>query len=239
MEASRRDVIVKGVALILLVLSVLGGTFNIALAQNEVDFTPDDKFAIPDSNGLVAFAFNGTYTRAKLENDVWSFENLRLSNSAPLDKLLVAAQNSNVTIISYRRFNATIPVLFLRYSVDGPGTQIFNLGLNPEKGEWSVIFDDAFTSEGDGWSASPEGTLTITGATSDVIISYFGFPDEIAGTGASNQPFYEQHSVAIAVAVALAITVTLTVAITARKRLDKTGTDISTVRQEGFSTKVE
>ena len=234
MEASCRDVTVKGIALLLIIFSVLGGTCNIALAQNEIDFTPMDEFAIPSTNGVIAFAVNGTYASASLANDVWKFENLHLSNSAPLDKLLVAAQNSNVTIISYRRFNATIPVLFLRYVVEGRGKQIFNLGLDPEDGEWSVIFDDAFMSEGDGWSASPEGTLTITGATYSVIISYYGFPDAIAGAGASNQPFYERHSVAIVVAVALAITVTLTVLISlrVRKRLDKTGSAIPSLQSK-------
>jgi hypothetical protein len=113
----------------------------------------------------------------------------------------------------------------LRYRVEGQGKQSFNIGLDPERGEWSVVFDEVYMGEGDGWSTSPDGTLTITGATSNVTVWYYGFPESIRDDGSSNQPLYEQHSVVGATAVAVAITLTFAIAIRIRnqKRLGKTG----------------
>jgi hypothetical protein len=201
---------------IILVILILFWTQDVTQAQSTTSFTLKDEFSIPSSNGVINFAVNGTYARALLVNGTWSFDNLHLSNSQPLDKLMVTAQSSNVTIISYQRFNTTVGSARLSYVVEGEGTQTFNIGLDPKKGEWSLVFNGEFVSEGDGWSASPEGTITVTGATSNVTIYYFGFPDSI--TGNENQPFYQQHSVAITVAVVLAITVTVALAIRKRSR---------------------
>jgi hypothetical protein len=150
---------------------------------------------------------------------------LRLNYSHPLENLKVSAQNSEITIRSYWRFNTTSGSALLRYRVEGQGKQTFNLGLDPERGEWSVVFDEVYMGEGDGWNVSSDGTLTVTGATSSVTIWYYGFPESLIDGGSSNQPLYEQHSVACATAVAVAITLTFAIAIRIRnqKRLGKTG----------------
>jgi len=223
--ATNRDLTVVGIAAVLMLGLVLPCACHIALAQSDVNFTPTDSFNIPASNGAITFAVNGTYSQASLINGTWNFENLRLDYSHPLDNLKVSAQNSKITIRSYWRFNTTSGSVLLRYRVEGQGNQTFNIGLDPKKGEWSVVFDEVYMGEGDGWSTSPDGTLTITAATSNVTIWYYGFPDSIRDDGSSNQPLYEQHSVAGATAVAVAITLTLAIAIRRRnqKHLGKTG----------------
>ena len=222
--AINRGMSVVGIAAILMIGLVLPWVCHIALAQSDVNFTPTDSFDIPVSNGDITFAVNGTYSQASLVNDTWNFENLRLDYSHPLENLKVSAQNSKITIISYWRFNTTLGAALLSYRVEGLGKQTLNMGLDPERGEWSVVFDEIFMGEGDGWKASPDGTLTITGATSNVTIWYYGFPESIVGDGSSNQPFYEQHSVASFTAVAIAITVIFAIAIRIRnqKHLGKT-----------------
>lgn len=180
-----------------------------AKAQDAVSFTPADDFAIPVSNGVINFAFSGTYVEANLVNDTWFFTNLQLDYSQKLAKFEVSAQNSNVTIISYRTFNTRLNTTFsgalLSYKVEGQGTQIFNIGLPLVKGEWSLLLGDDFVGEGEGWNVSPDQTITITGAKSDVTIWYFGFPESFS-SGDSNNSFYFQHSVAIVTAVALVAT---------------------------------
>jgi hypothetical protein len=189
----------------------------IAQAQTDTTLKPTDKFGIPEYNSSISFATSGTYERASLENGTWNFVNLRLNNSQLLEKLTlrVSAQDSNVTITSYRTFNTTIGgVYVLGYNVTGQGNQTFNFGLNPIGGDWGVIFNGVFMVENDGWRVSPDATLTITGATANVTILYYSFPDSFGGNGnSSNQPIYQQHSVAIITAVAVAITVILTIAI--------------------------
>ena len=178
-------------------------------AQDAVSFTSSDDFAIPVSNGVINFAFSGTYTEANLVNDTWTFTNLQINYSQPLTKLEVSAQNSNVTIISYRAFNTRLNTTFsgalLSYKVEGQGKQIFNIGLPLAKGEWSLLLGDDFVGEGEGWNVSPDQTLTITGARSDVTIWYFGFPESLSDDD-SNTSFYLQHSVAITIAIALVAT---------------------------------
>lgn len=218
MVASCRDSTLVIISIILIIALVLCGTCNIAVAQGNTTFTPEDSFDIPGFNGSIAFAVNGTYAEASLVNGTWHFVNLQLAYSHVLEQLEVSAQNSHITIISYWQFNATSGTTLLSYRVEGQGTQTFNLGLDLEKGEFSVVFDEIFMGEGDGWTLSPDGTLTITGATSNVTIWYFGFPDSFRVNGDPNQPFYQQHSVAITIAIALVITVTLTLAIKRRNK---------------------
>ena len=223
--ATNRDLTVVGVAAFLMIGLVFPCVCHVAIAQSDVTFTPADSFDTPASNGAIRFAVNGTYSQASLINGTWNFENLRLNYSHPLENLKVSAQNSEITIRSYWRFNTTSGSALLSYRVEGQGKQTFNLGLDPERGEWSVVFDEVYMGEGDGWNVSPDGTLTVTGATSSVTIWYYGFPESIIDDGSSNQPLYEQHSVTCATAVAVALTLTFAIAIKIRnqKRLGKTG----------------
>ena len=207
MKAANQRITIGGVSTVLILALLLSCTCHSAQAQSDVSFTPTDKFEIPASNGVITFAFNGTYTKASLVNDTWAFVNLCLNYSQPLEKLEVSAQNSNVTIISYLKFNATFRGVLLSYRVEGQGKQTFNIGLPLTEGEWSVLLEDDFKGEGDGWHAAPDATLTITDAKSAVTIWYFGFPTDFDVD--DDTPFYLQHSVTIATAAALAVTATI------------------------------
>ncbi|MGA3291443.1 MAG: hypothetical protein ABSD42_14540 [Candidatus Bathyarchaeia archaeon] len=193
-------------------------------AQTNVFFSPADKFSFPAYNGTVSFAVNGTYSNATLENGTWTFMNLRLNGSLPIENLEFSAPNCNVTIFSYQEFNTTsFNILLLSYVVEGHGKQILNLGLGSQEGElsasaeWNVVFGTrVLTDEGDGWNLLPDGTLIVTGASENenVTILHYVFLDSFN----SNLPFYQQHSVAIIVAITVAATVAIAVVIKVRPR---------------------
>lgn len=198
----------------LVIVLVLPSACLTAQAQSDVNFTSKDTFAIPASNGSISFAANGTYTTASLDNDFWTFVNLQLDNLQRLKKLEVFAQNSNITILAYTtfdtRFRGFRGALF-SYTVEGQGKQTFNIGVPLEPGEWSVLLGDEFKGQGDGWNVSPDATVTVTDAKSNVTIWYFGFPESFNPD--ASQPFYVEHSIAIATATALAITIIFALAV--------------------------
>ncbi len=193
-------------------------------AQTKVSFSPHDKFNIPANNGNISFAVNGTYAEASLVNNYWIFANLRLNGSLPIENLEFSSQNCNVTIFVYQEFNVTgFDIQFFSYVAEGQGEQSLNFGFGPqEKGvsagtEWNVVFGThVITEEGDGWTLSPNGTLVVTGATSNenVTILHYIFP--VSST--SNLPFYQQHSIAITVAIVIALTVSFAVVIKIRTK---------------------
>ena len=192
-----------------------------------MSFSPADKFSVPTYNGTISFVVNGTYSKATFENNTWTFTNLLINGSQPLENFAISAQNSNVTVFSYQAFNATtFQVERLRYVVEGQGEQIFNLGFGSEEGglsanvEWGVVLNNSvFVSEGNGWSISHDGTMVVTGATGNVSIVHYGFLNFYGNNSlGSNLPFYQQHSVAIAIAIVVAITVAIAVAIKVKNR---------------------
>lgn len=192
-------------------------------AQAEVNFSPADKLSIPTYNGAISFAVNGSYSTASLENATWTFMNLRLNGSLPIENLEFSAINCNVTIFSYQTFNATsINIFLFNYVVEGKGEQILNLGLSSKGGEsnainWNVVFGThVVTTEGNGWNLLPDGTLIVTGASGieNVTILYYDFSFE----NNSKLPFFQQHSVAITVTVAVAVTVVIAVLVKVRTR---------------------
>ncbi len=209
MKAVNRSITIGSISASLIIILILSYTCPSTQAQNDISFTPTDQFVIPASNSTITFAFNGTFTQASLANNTWTFINLNLTYSQPLEKLEVSAQNSNVTIISYRPFNITFRAARLSYTVEGEGEQTFNIGLPLAEGEWSVVLEGDFKGEGDGWHVAPDATVTITDAKSDVTIWYFGVPEDFDIANDPNNPFYLNHSVAIATAAALAVTATI------------------------------
>lgn len=225
LKAAKLGITVGGVSAFLIIALIFPCTCPNVQAQSSINFTPTDKFDIPSSNGTISFAFNGTYTQASLIDDAWTFADLHLDNSHPLEKLEVSAQNSNVTIITYRIFNTAFRGALLSYTVEGEGKQTFNIGLPLTEGEWSVLLEEEFMGEGDGWHVTPDATLTITDAKSDVTIWYFGFPESFDVDGGSDKPFHLQHSVAIATAVALAITATFALVIRRKNQKEQDKTD--------------
>jgi hypothetical protein len=195
-------------------------------AQVDTSFTPKDNFGVPAYHGSVTFGFNGSYSTATFDNDSWTFTNLLIDGSLPIETLKFSAQNCNVTIFSYQSLNVTtFGIMLLRYTVEGHGLQILNLGVNSTQSgvsanaEWNVVFGNRyFAEEGDGWYLSHDGTLTITGATAgNVTVLHYTFLN--VGNN-QNLPFYQQHSVAITVAVAVAVTVAVAVAIKVKTRED-------------------
>ncbi len=221
MVTINRKKVSAGIAIIVIVL-IFPWTCPNTQAQTDITFKPADKFSIPSNNDTISFAVNGTYSKATLENDTWTFMNLRLNGSQPLENFKISTQNSNVTIFSYIAFNTTLQSLLLRYAVEGKGKQIFNFGLGSQEGEWSaidwsVIANNAvFIAEGEGWTISNDGTLIVTGVTGNVSIVHWGFFEN--SLPSSNLPFYLQHSVAIATAVAVAIIIGIAVAIKVKNR---------------------
>jgi len=205
-----RNTILTGIAAILMSALVLSWICSIAQAQTDTSFKPTDKFEIPANNSTINFATSGTYTQASLENNTWNFVDLRLNNSQRPEKLIlrVSAQDSNVRIRSYLITNTTtLGGIRLRYNVTGRGTQTFNFGFIPKGGEWDIVFNRMAKAQNDGWRISPDATLTITGATANVSITYYGLPADYVDI--ASQPVYQQRSIAIITALAVVITVTL------------------------------
>ena len=197
-----------------------------ARGQSETAFTPADKFDIPVNNGSISFAVNGNYEQANLENNAWSFGNLRLNNSQTTAKLnlKVSSKDSDVTITSCEITNNTFGGALvrnarIRYTVIGQGIQVFYLGLDPKGGDWNVVFNGVYMGKNDGWSLSPDGTLTVTEAPGNVTLSFYGFPGSFGGGGEGfNESFLTQHHVVIITTVAVATTVLLATVIKTRKR---------------------
>ncbi len=181
-----------------------------AKAQDITTFTPQDKFSIPELNGSISFALNGSYSSATLENGTWNFNNLSINNSQPLGNLKISVENSNITIWSFRSLIFRISGQ-LRYNVQGIGSQTINLGLNSTQpthpSEWTVIVpsvtvpNTVFLAEGDHWNLLPDDSVVVYGLTGNVSVSHYGF--NIPNT--SNLPFYEQHSVIITTASLIAV----------------------------------
>jgi hypothetical protein len=239
LKAGNRDITIRGISAVLLIFLVLPHACLSAQAQSDVTFTPKETFAIPASNGTISYAFNGTYSNASLVNDLWTFINLHLDNSQPLEKLEVSAQNSNITIIAYSTFDTRFRGALLSYKVEGQGKQTFNMGVPLTEGEWSVLLEDEFKGQGDGWNVSPDATLTITGAKSNVTIWYFGFPESFNVDEDANKPFYVEHSVAIAIAAALALTVTFAFAVKRKNQTDSGKNGFATTRMLSRGTRTK
>jgi hypothetical protein len=200
----------------------------IVLAQTDINFTSNEKFDVPASNGTITFAANGSYAWADLENGAWRYVNLRINGSQPLENFQVSAQDSNVTIVSYRAGNTTLSSARLRVVVEGRGKLTFNMGIDVEQGDWgghpdwSVIVNGVWMGERDVWSIAPDGTLTINGVDGNVSIAHYGFLEAMGSENSSNQPFHQKHSVAIIITVVVAIIVIIAIAIGVRnkKRLE-------------------
>lgn len=228
-------------AALLIIVLVFCWTCSFAKAEADKAFEPTDEFSIPARNGRIDFNCSGTYEQATFENDTWTFVNLHLSNSLTADKLnlTASAEDSHVTITAYQPFNTTFYGVRLRYMVVGQGKQTFNFGIDTRGGEFGVVFNGVYMAENEGYSIAPDATLTITGATGNVSISYYDFLDSLGGgPGAANLPVYQQHSVGIATAAAVAVTLVLTVAIWTRNRKKEADEDRPksqpTVYDDGF-----
>jgi hypothetical protein len=196
-----------GVAVVA-ILFIFLWTCPSTLAQSTA-FGPTTKFSVPVYNGVISFAVNGNYSSATFEDNIWIFTNLLLNGSQPLENFEISCKDSNVTVNSYQTIIFGFPSEFLNISVQGKGQQVINMGIGAYTGtnvDWVVASNVTFLNNG--WNVSHNGTVTLTGLTGNLNIIYFDFTNQL---GASNQPFYEAHSVAIAVTVAIIATVAVAV----------------------------
>jgi hypothetical protein len=217
-------------------LGLLFGFFMIVLLFSYFDFfvsglpetvfTTTEKFDFPANNGSLSFATDGSYEKAIFENSVWSFLNLDLNNSQSFDKISfqVSVEDSKVTIISCRIYNSTfvgerVRNARLSYTVIGHGKQVFNLDLDPKGGDWQVILNGIYKGKNDGWSLSNDGSVSITRATSNVTLVYYGFPDSFRDSTNGFNQIINLHSVLIATTFFVSITVLLATFIKKRKKV--------------------
>jgi hypothetical protein len=185
---------------------------------------------------VVCFAQNGSYSKATLENNGWTFENLNINGSMPLQNFSVSAQNSNVTIFSYFSSNNATTTLRLRYSVEGEGKQIFNFGQQTHVNgvDWTIVKTlnrkNTFLTPGTDYTISSNGTFIVNGGTGNFSIAHYNFYNN--NLLHSNLPFYLQHSVAIVTSAVIAIFVVLSTVIAVRNRKclagEKLGNDVLT-----------
>jgi hypothetical protein len=197
-----------------------------AHGQSEIGFSPTNRFVIPANNSSISFAVDGTYEQAYLENGMWSFVNLRFDNSQSAEKLSlkVSAEESNVTITSCLIYNSTFAegltkAARLRYEVVGQGKQVFDLGLDPKRGDWNVIVNGVYIGKNHGWTLFPDGTLTVAEATGNVTLSYYGFPGSFGdSTNGFSEQFLNKHSAIIFTAIVFVAIVLFALAFKAKKK---------------------
>lgn len=178
-------------------------------AQTRTPFAPSDRFSIPILNGTISFAQNGSYLSATLHNDTWAFNDLRFNISQSIGNLKVSAENSNLTIYSFRIYNLLGQTAQLRYNAQGTGRQTVNLGLNTSQPthpiEWTVgVTGNSFLAEGDGWRLLPDDSVVVNGLTGNISVThYFSIPND------NNSPFYQQHSIVIVTTIVLSIVIAM------------------------------
>jgi hypothetical protein len=183
-------------------------------------FTSKDVFRIPELNGNVSFAFDGSYTEAKLENNTWVFKGLQLNNTAAVQQygftnytdlgtLKISASNSNVTVLACLSFNYTLQADILALQIEGWGTQTVNLGLNATgkrpAAEWSVLTDNGatFLAEGSGWKLQDDNSILITYGAGNITVAHFYLSDP----SMANLSFLAQHYMVILTGAVVAVTV--------------------------------
>jgi hypothetical protein len=234
LKAVNKKTMLPCVAAAVLLTWVFSSSCAFVNAQTAIAFTQTDQFRISENNSTINFAPGGTYTQATLQNGSWIFLNLHLNNSGnndTLESFKVSAKDSNMTITSCQKFSGTTTAgERLRYTVIGHGEQAFNFGIDLKSGEWSVVLNgrQTFISEKENWHITPDGTITVTGATVNATISYYILPPGFGSVDTSNQTFYEQHSVAIVTGASVAFALVLVVLIrqTNQRRHQKALVDI-------------
>lgn len=204
---------------IILILFISSYIYPGIQAQSNTSFSSANQFLIPSYNGAISFAANGSYSKAALENEVWTFENLNIHGSTPLQNFSVSSQNSNVTIFSFFSSNNATTTLRFRYSVEGSGKQIFNFGLQghvQNAVDWTIVKTvnrkNIFLTPGPDFTISSNGTIVVNGATGNYTIDHFNFNNN-NNLFNSKLPFYEQHSIAIVTSIVVAIVVVLAVVV--------------------------
>jgi hypothetical protein len=222
----------KGYSLFLMGLLIVFFSFNLlgTVYAQGTSFTSQDIFSIPDVNGSIRFSVNGYYSSAVLENDTWVFNDLTLSGSRTSGTLKFSAKNCNVIIQSFMPIisdsdggssNVSRRSSAIRYTVDGVGEQVVNIGRSSSKpshpGEWSVIQGSVFFGEGKTWKLLPDDTLIIRGVSGNLTVVRYNF-----GNLVDDRPYHLRHSISITTATIVVVTVTFATVIklkTTKRRL--------------------
>lgn len=221
MRNNKTRLVLAGVTVLFVLVTVSPLLFSCVQAQITTYFSSSDRFSIPELNGSISFAFNGSYSSAKLENDTWVFKDLVLNNSQRLGNLHVSVQDSNITIYSFYSSNAISQTMHsVRYCAEGEGRQVFNLYVNgtTHPSEWWVTIsvpNMIFLAEGVQWHLLPDNTVIVDGQTGNITVAHYVFnvaPDY------SNVPFLERHSILIVTVAAVAVTVVVASVITVKVR---------------------
>ena len=224
MSAEYSKAVLTGLVAAILVVLFFSCFCPNSQAQTNTTFTDLDRFSIPETNGTISFAVNGSYSSAIFENHTWIFKNLRLRNSLSFGNLKVSVENSNITIFPPRANNTLFRSSTLRYSVEGQGKQIVNLGLNTSRrtdaSEWTVTIpgpdgNTVFLAEGEGWILLPDNSVVVTGITGNLSVTHFS---SFIFENDSNLPFYQQHSIGIVTAASVLVTVAIALVIKVKVR---------------------
>jgi hypothetical protein len=219
MKGTNRKFVVK--AELLVTLIVASSLFVlVAQAQSVTTFSSADRFNIPNLNGSIQFATNGSYTSANFENNTWVFTGLKLNRLVTFGTIKISTLNSNITILSYRISNATTGRgQSITYYANAPGQQIIDLGLNSTQSnplQWSVIVSqNVFLAKDSGWTFGPDNSFIVTGQTGNISITRFNFTNRFDD---SNQPFLIRHSIIIITCALLAAVTAVAVILYLRRR---------------------
>lgn len=217
--------VLVGFTALLILATVFSSLLFTVQAQKVTFFSSNDRFTIPALNGSIKFAQNGSYSSAKLENNIWTFYDLKINrvlNNSRLGDLKISVQDSNITIYSfYSSNNISASRQYVRYFAEGAGRQVAYLGVNGTTHiyEWWVTIsvpNSVFLAEGKDWQLLPDNTVIINDQTGNVSVTHFNF----GITQDNNMPFYQRHSILIETAVLLIVTVVvgLVLSVKVRKR---------------------
>jgi hypothetical protein len=214
---------------LLIAVLIFSNIFHTAQAQTATVFTSTDMFSIPTQNSTIAFALNGSYSSATLENGTWTFRDLTfddpklpyfdLTGIKSVGDLKISASDCNITVWIYLNVYYSYPIVLVSYFSQGTGTQTVNLGLNNTRptssSEWSVVVaDNVFLAEGDGWRLLPDDSLVITpSAARNITVMHFDFNDPEVQ---KYLPFWMKHIILLLTGVVLSVTVAAAVLIKVR-----------------------
>lgn len=197
--------LVMGVLVVLaipfLVFPFLGTSLQ-AQTQSRQTISTQDKFDVPDFNGSIHFATNGSYQSAIYSKGMWIFRNLTLGTSSRTANISLSVTNCDMTVVSFSTFNLPTGRVSLRYIVSGVGTQtvrFLDLQQQTKSFEWAVTVPSAtngtaWTSEGQNWELQANNTILVYGLVGNVSITRYLFGGSSID---ANLPFPLQHSIAI------------------------------------------
>ena len=213
MLVTRGKTVLTGLAIVFAIALIFLPFYSNTQAQTNITITPNETFSIPENNGSIHFAVNGSCTSATLHNSTWVFTDLKLFNYHSNGTLKFSTENSNITIYSFRTTSQFGRTTSIKYNADGQDKQSINLGLNTTKStdpsEWLItVPNGGAVVHGLGWKLLPDNTVVLNGLKGNVTVSHFNYNIPTA-----NGPFYVQHSIIIITAAVIAATIAVAVLI--------------------------